>query len=82
MREGREPEPCVCLCVSVCATHEGGISNKSDIAIKSGGPSIRSTWLETKRILASFRFLFSSLGAGRSQVFGGACDSSGRALPS
>lgn len=35
------------------------MSNKSNIAIKSGGPSIRPTWLETKRILASFPLSFS-----------------------
>lgn len=64
MREGREPEPCLreCVCVNT-HTHEGGIPNKSNIAIKSGGPSIRFTWLETKRknprLLSAF--FFSSL---------------------
>lgn len=83
MREGREPQPCLrrCVCVNT-HTHEGGIPNKSNIAIKSGGPSIRFTWLETKRknprLLSAF--FFSSLGARRSQVFHGACDSPGRAL--
>lgn len=60
MREGREPEPCVRVCACNTQTR-GSISNKSVIAIKSGGSSIRSTWLGTKRILASFPLSFSSL---------------------
>lgn len=59
MREGREPEPCVRMCV--CNTHMGGMSNKSITATKSGGPLIRSSWLGTKRILASFPLSFSDL---------------------
>lgn len=57
MRKGREPEPCVRMCV--CNTQMGGISNKSIIATKSGGPLIRCSGLETKRILASFPLSFS-----------------------
>ena len=62
----------------VTHTHEEGISNKSEITIKSRGPSIRSTWLERReRILASFPLSFSPA----SELEGAKC-SAGRATVS
>lgn len=82
MREGREPEPRARVCMCVCATHRrGGIANKSNTAIKCGGPLIRSARLETKRILASLP-LFLLPRSWKEPVFRGACDSPRRALPS